>query len=133
MTTGELAQNPNGSPVCSASSGADEANRDLLSALAGKQGARERAVGESTRRVVMASLGVMRDQEAGRKRSRSLALACLVLVLLIFGPFAWRFAEDLINGQMFGDVATQISLWACILCSALFAAFVVAGWSRRKP
>jgi hypothetical protein len=112
---------------------ADEANRDLLSALAGRQANRERAVGESTRRVVMASLGVMRDQQAGRKRTRSLALASFLLVLLALGPFVWRLADDLISGEMIGDIATQISLWACILCPALLAAFVIAGWSRRKP
>jgi hypothetical protein len=133
VTTGELAQNPTGGPVCAPSVGADEANRDLLSALAGMQAGRERAVGESTRRVVMASLGVMRDQEAGRKRTRSLAIASFLLVALALGPFVWRLADDLISGEMIGDIATQISLWACILCPALLAAFVIAGWSRRKP
>jgi hypothetical protein len=133
VTTGELAQDPNGGPVGNAPMGADEANRDLLSALAGRQAGRERAVGESTRRVVMASLGVMRDQEAGRKRTRSLALASFLLVLLALGPFVWRLADDLISGEMIGDIAPQISLSACIVFPALMAAFVIAGWSRRKP
>ena len=132
MTTGELAQNPTGGSVCTPSVGADEANRDLLSALAGMQAGRERAVGESTRRVVMASLGVMRDQEAGRKRTRSLTIASFLLVILALGPFTWHLADDLISGEAISDIATQISLWACIVFPALLAAFVVAGWSRHK-
>ena len=76
----ELARNPAGTPYPNAAKGADETNRELISALAGKQGARERVVGENTRRVVLASLGVMRDQMAGRQRSRALALASFLLV-----------------------------------------------------
>jgi hypothetical protein len=109
-----------------------DANRDLLSALSGRQAGRERAVAESTRRVVMASLGVIKDQQAGRRRTRSLALAAMLIALLAFGPFAWRVADDLIGGEHISDIATQTSLWACILCPAVLAAFLFAGWSRRK-
>jgi len=105
----------------------------LLSALAGKQAARDRAMAQNTRRVVLASLGVMQDQKAGRRRSRSLALASLLLVLLALGPFVWRVTDDLIGGEHISDIATQTSLWICVLCPAILAAVVVAGWARRKP
>lgn len=135
MTAAELAGDPAGNPASgnppSTTSG-DAANRDLLSALSGRQAGRDRAVAESTRRVVMASLGVIKDQQAGRRRTRSLALAAVLIALLAFGPFAWRVADDLIGGEHFSDIATQTSLWACILCPAVLAAFLFAGWSRRK-
>jgi hypothetical protein len=125
-----------GSPAANKASGApaetDAANHDLLAALAGKRASRDRAVAESTRRVVMASLGVIRGQQAGQRRTRSLALAALLIALLAFGPFAWRVADDLIGGEHIGDIATQISLWACILCPAVLAAFLFAGWLRGK-
>jgi DMSO/TMAO reductase YedYZ heme-binding membrane subunit len=105
----------------------------VIAALAGKQAARERAVAENTRRVVMASLGVLRDQKTGRKRTRSLALASILLVLLALGPFIWHVADDLIGGERFNDLATQISLWACVLCAVILAAVLVAGWTRGKP
>lgn len=130
MRTGELASGPARNP---ASGGSAEAERDLLSALAGRQAGRERAVAENTRRVVLASAGVMQDQKAVGKRSRSLALASFLLLVLALGPFLWRVADDLIGGEHWSDIATQTSLWVCLLCPALLAAALVAGWSRIKP
>ena len=109
---------------------AEELKRDVLSALAGKQAGRERAVAENTRRVVLASAGVMKDQRADRKRSKSLALASILLMVLALGPFIWRVSDDIIGGEHWSDIATQTSLWVCVLCPALLAAALVAGWSR---
>ena len=110
--------------------GAD-ANRDLLSALAGNQASRDRAVAHKTRRVVMASLGVMNDQKAGRKKSRAVAIASILLMVLALGPFFWHVADDLIGGEHISDIATQTSLWVCIACPALLAAALIAGWRRK--
>lgn len=110
-----------------------ETNRELLSSLAGNQAARDRAVAYRTLRVVLASLGVMQDQKAGRKRSRSLALASILLVVLAMGPFVWRVSDDIIGGEHWADLATQVSLWICIFFPALLAAALVAGWLRSKP
>ncbi len=131
MRTAEMANNPGASPASGPTSGSST-KADLLSALAGKQAGRERAVAEKTRRVVLASHGVIQDQKADRRRTRSVVLASLVLALLAFGPLAWRVGDDLIGGEHFGDIATQTSVWACILCPAILAAFLVAGWSRNK-
>ena len=131
MKAVELSSCDAGAPPSQEGSG-EEPRRDLLSALAGNQARRERAVAHSTRRVVLASLGVMQDQKAGRKRTRALALASILRVVLALGPFFWRVADELIGGEMIGDTATEFSLWVCILCPALVAAALVAGWSRKK-
>jgi hypothetical protein len=111
---------------------AADRDRDLLAALVGTQAGRERAVAFRTRRVVLASHGVMQDQKAGRKRSRSLALASVLLVVLAMGPFVWRVADDISGGEHWEDLATQLGLWVCILCPALLAAALVAGWMRQR-
>jgi hypothetical protein len=120
----ELAQNP-------AREAGGSNNVDLVSALTGNQAGRERAVAHRTRRVVMASLGVMQEQKAGRKHSRAVGVAASLLVVLGLGPFFWRVADDLIGGEHISDIATQFSLWVCILCPAMLAAALVAGWSRK--
>ena len=110
-----------------------ESDRDLLSALTGTQASHERAVAHRTRRIVAASLGVMQQQKQGRRRTRSLALVSILLVILAMGPFVWRLTDDLIGGEHWSDMATQTSLWVCILLPAVLAAALVAGWLRREP
>ena len=133
MKAADWGQNAAASPAAGTTAGAESAHCDLLAALAGKQGARDREVAQKTRRVVQTSLGVMQDQQAGRRRSRALAVAALLLVLLALGPFVWRVTDDLIGGEHLADIATQTSLWICILCPAILAAVIVAGWARSKP
>lgn len=107
------------------------ADRELLAALAGTQAARTGVVAHRTRRVVLGSLGVMQEQKAGRKKSRAMALAGLLLAVLGMGPFVWRVVDDLIGGEHLCDIPTQLSLLICVLCPALAAAALVAGWLRR--
>jgi hypothetical protein len=108
------------------------AESDILSALSGHQAGRERDVAHRTRRVVLASLGVMQDQQAGRKRNRAVAVAFTLVVLLALGPFAWHVADDLFEGEHLSDLATQFSILFCIFASAVVAAVLVAGWARRN-
>ena len=116
----------------SSGSGA-ESDRDLLAALTGTQASHERAVAYRTRRVVAASLGVMKEQKAGVRRNRAVALVSILLVILAMGPFVWRVTDDVISGEHWSDMATQTSLWVCILFPAVLAAALVAGWLRREP
>jgi hypothetical protein len=93
---------------------------------------RDRQVAHSTRRVVLASLGVMKDQSAGGKRTRSVALAATLVVLLAVGPLMWHAVDNLISGDRFGDATSQFSLWVCILCPAMLAAALMAAWVRKR-
>ena len=93
---------------------------------------RDREVAQNTRRVVMTSLGVMKEQKADRRRNRSLALAAIVLVLLTLGPLAWLAVDHFLSGGRMGEMTTEFTLWLCVLCPAILAAALVAGRLRKK-
>ncbi len=109
---------------------ADETNSTRANPLGSAD--RDREVAQSTRRVVMASLGVMKDQKADQNRSRSLALAAILMLLLILGPLGWLVFDHFISGGHLGDLTTEFNLWVCILCPAILAAALVAGWLRKR-
>lgn len=105
---------------------------DVLSALAGHQAHRDSALAYRTCRVVNASLGVMQEQAAGRKRIRAVALAAGLLMVLCLGPLVWWAVDSLIAGERLCDLTSQIALWVCILCPALVASALLAGWVRHR-
>lgn len=106
--------------------------RALLSALAGHEAEGERAAASRTRRVVLASLGVMEEQRAGRRRNRSIAMAAALLLAMALGPSLWHLSYLLFEGEHICDIAAQVELGACIVCPVILAAALVAGWLRRR-
>jgi hypothetical protein len=109
------------------------AHKDMLAAIAGNHAAQDCKVAHHTRRVVMASLGVMQDQKAGLKRNRALALAATLAVFFIVGPPVWWMVDTLIEEGHLASLVSQLSVWAFFLSTALLAAALLAGWLRNRP
>ena len=105
---------------------------DLISALGGREANRERAVAHRTRRVVLSSLGLMKEQKQDRSRTRGVALAVTLVVLLLIAPLLWEATDSWIAGEHLGDPGSDLSLWACIVCPTLLAAALVVGWMKHR-
>lgn len=104
--------------------------RDLVAAIG--QADRDRQVARSTRRVVMASMGVLKDQQNNVKRGRAMALAALLLiVLLCLAPLVWFAVDHFDSGGHLDDITTELTLWLCIICPGLLGAALVAGWLKK--
>jgi hypothetical protein len=111
---------------------APDANSELLSALTGRDANRDRDVSLRTRRVIMSSLGVLQERKEDKRRLRSVALAVTFLILLLIAPLLWEATDSLIAGEHLGDPGNQLSLWACIVCTTMLGAALVAGWWRKR-
>jgi hypothetical protein len=108
-------------------------DQEIIEALAGVQADHDRGVAQKARRVVMASLGVMQEQKAGRKRNRALALAFLLMIVFIVGPAVWWIADTLIEEGHLTSLMAQLSVWSFLLVSAILGCVLLAGWLRRRP
>ncbi len=108
------------------------AHCDVLCALSGHGAERQRAVAHQTRRVVMASMGVIQEQKAGRSRNRAVALAATLLVFFVVGPPIWWVADTLIDEERLTSPASEIAVWGFLVITALLGSALLVGWVRRK-
>jgi len=107
-------------------------HRDGVMAFAGASADRDREVAQRTRRVVMASLGVIQERKAGHKRNRAVALAATLVIFFVVGPPIWWIADMLIEEERLTSIVSEIAVWSFFMSTALLASALLAGWMRRK-
>lgn len=106
--------------------------QEITAALAGSQASRDCAVAYRTRRVVLASLGVLQEQKASTRRSRTMALAAALLFLVIVAPPVCWIANVLVEEERVTSLVGQLSLWGFFVVTALLGSALLAGWLRRR-
>jgi hypothetical protein len=119
-------------PVPSMRAVGPSAQGELAKAMAGFGAERERATADRTRRVVVASAGVMQEQRAGRKRVRAMALAATLVVFFVVGPPVWWVAETLIEEEHLTSLVSELAVWGFFSVTALLGSALLAGWLRRR-
>lgn len=112
--------------------GADMSKGDLIDALTGSKADRDRTTADKTRRVVMASAGLMQEQKAGRKKIRAWALAATLVVFFVVAPPVWWIAETLIEEEHLTSTTSELAIWGFFSVTALLGVALLAGWLRRK-
>ena len=120
-----------GSAVGPANGARKPAQNDLIDAVSGLHADSDRTIADKTRRVVMASAGVMQEQHAGRKKIRAWAIAATLVVFFIVAPPIWWVAETLIEEQHL-TALSELAVWSFFSISALLGSALLAGWLRRK-
>lgn len=105
---------------------------ELAEAMAGLSGERDRATADRTRRVVMASAGLLQEQRAGRKRIRAMALAATLVIFFVVAPPVWWIAESLIEEEHLTSMVSELAVWGFFSITALLGSALLAGWLRRK-
>ena len=101
-------------------------------AAAGFCAERDRATADRTRRVVMASAGLMQEQRAGRKKMRAMALAATLVIFFVVAPPVWWIAETLIEEEHLTSFVSELAVWGFFSVTALLGSALLAGWLRRK-
>ena len=121
-----------GSAVGTPGNAPQSAQKEIIDAVIGLQGDRDRTTSDRTRRVVLASAGVIKDQAAGRKKIRAWAIAATLVVFFIVAPPIWWLAESLIEEQHLNSTFGEIAIWGFFSITALLGSALLAGWLRRK-
>ena len=113
----------------------DEANRkrsqDLLRAVTGHDSSSQLPVVARTRRAIRIADESRRERGARDRRTFGISLFAGGAVFVLLAPALWNSVEDLINGEHFGDLPTQVALFSSLLMMSIVAALVVL-WRKRS-
>jgi hypothetical protein len=106
-------------------------DKDLLRAVSGRDVNAQLPVVARTRRAIRVADETRREQGERGRRQIGITLFAFGAIFLILAPAMWGSIDDLIGGEHFSDLPTQVALISTLLMLSVVAA-LVAVWRSRS-
>ena len=106
-------------------------SQDLLRAVTGHDANAQLPVVARTRRAIRVADETRREQSERERRTLGISLFAGGALFVLLAPVLWDSMDDLIGGEHFSDLATQVALISTLLMMSVVAALVVF-WRGRS-
>jgi hypothetical protein len=104
--------------------------QDLLRAMAGRDAHAQLPMVARTRRAIRVANDSHREQGERGRRHVGITLFALGAIFVVLGPALWGGLDDLIGGEHFADLPTQVMLLSSFVMLAVVGA-LAAVWRSR--
>jgi hypothetical protein len=105
--------------------------QDLLRAISGHDAGAQLPVVARTRRAIRVADESRREQGERDRRTFGISLFAGGALFVLLAPVLWDSMDDLIGGEHFSDLPTQVALISTLLMVSVVAALVVL-WRGRS-
>jgi hypothetical protein len=105
-------------------------SQDLLRAVTGRDAGAQLPVVARTRRAIRVADESRREQGGRDRRTFGISLFAIGALFVLLAPALWDSIDDLIGGEHFSDLPTQVALISSLLMISVVAALTVFWRSR---
>ena len=105
-------------------------SQDLLRAVTGHDAGAQSPVVARTRRAIRVADESRREQGERDRRTFGISLFAGAALFVLLAPALWDSIDDLISGEHFSDLPTQVALISTLLMMSVVAALAVFWRSR---
>ena len=105
-------------------------DKDLLRAVSGRDVNAQLPVVARTRQAIRVADENRREQSERERRTLGISLFAGGALFVLLAPVLWDSMDDLIGGEHFSDLPTQVALISTLLMMSVVAALVVLWRSR---
>jgi len=110
----------------------DQTREDLLRAVTGHDVSAQLPVVARTRRAIRVANETRREDGERGRRTFGISLFAFGALFVLLAPALWDSVDDLIGGEHFTDLPTQVALVSTFLMMSIVAALVILWRSRSS-
>jgi hypothetical protein len=108
----------------------DQAREALLRAVGGHDVSAQLPIVARTRRAIRVANETRREDGKRGRRTFGISLFAFGALFVLLAPVLWASLDDLIGGEHFTDLPTQVALVSTLLMMSIVAALVILWRSR---